>query len=178
MVDLTNPTTTTRSPGWVRALEIILGIIALVLGVYVLIYPGVAVATLVFLLAIALIIIAIRDFITAFSRGIAGWQRVLNFIVALIAIALAGYVLAYPGLGALTLAFFLGLALIFAGIASASRGTGGSAAAGIIAIILGFVVVIFPGLGLALAWILLAVGLIILGLEAIVGGATGNSRWF
>ncbi len=179
MADVTNTATTERvSPMWVRILEIILGLIAIVLGAYVLIYPGIAVETLIIILAIALIVIAIRDFVTVFSRGIPGWQRVLSLILALIALGIAAYVLAFPIGGALTLAFLLGLALIFAGISAAARGTGGSAAVGIIAIILGFAVVIFPGLGIGILIILLAVALVILGLEAIAGGITGKTRWF
>ncbi len=34
-----------KVPGWLRAAEIIAGIIALVLGAYVIAYPGVAAAT-------------------------------------------------------------------------------------------------------------------------------------
>jgi uncharacterized membrane protein HdeD (DUF308 family) len=160
---------------WVRALEIILGLIVLVLGVYLVIYPGVAALTLGYLLGIALIVIAIRDFVTVFGRGVAGWQRAVNLILAIIALILGVYVLAYPLGGIFAVAFLVGFALILLGIAAASRGTGLGIAAGIIALILGFVVVIYPGLGVALAIILLSVAFILLGLEAIAAGIAGKT---
>ena len=167
--------TTRPSPAWVRALEIILGIIVLVLGVYLVIYPGVAALTLGYLLGIALIILAIRDFITVFGKGVSGGRRAVSLIFAVIALILGVYVLAYPLGGILAVAILVGFALILLGISAASRGTGLGIALGIIAVILGFVVVIFPGLGITLAIILLSVALILLGLEAIAAGIAGRT---
>ena len=171
----TAETTTRASPMWVRVLEIILGIIVLVLGVYLVIYPGVAALTLAYLLGIALLILAIRDFIAVFGKGVEGWRRAVSLIFAVIAFILGLYVLAYPLTGVFAVAFLAGFALILLGISAASRGTGLGAAMGILAIILGFVVVIFPGLGIALAVILLSVAFILLGLEAIAAGIAGRS---
>jgi uncharacterized membrane protein YbaN (DUF454 family) len=46
-------------PGWARALAVVVGIVSLVLGLVVLAYPGLAILTLVFLLAIAFLFIGI-----------------------------------------------------------------------------------------------------------------------
>jgi uncharacterized membrane protein HdeD (DUF308 family) len=46
-------------PGWARALAILVGIVSLILGVIVLVFPGLAILTLVFLLAIAFLFIGI-----------------------------------------------------------------------------------------------------------------------
>jgi uncharacterized membrane protein HdeD (DUF308 family) len=73
------------------------------------------------------------------------------------------------------LVVLLGLALLFAGIASAARGAAGGIVVGILGIILGFVVIVFPGLGLATLVFLLAVFLLIFGFESIVSGIMG--RW-
>lgn len=46
-------------PGWARALAVVVGIISLILGIVVLVFPGLAILTLVFLLAIAFLFIGI-----------------------------------------------------------------------------------------------------------------------
>jgi len=165
-----------KSSIWLRILEIVAGLIILVLAGYVIAYPGVAIATLILFLAIALIVLAISYFIRIFAKGISGWRRLLNLIMSVLAIIIAALVIDNPLIyGSLTLVYLLGLALLFAGIASAARGTAGGIIVGILGIIIGFVVIIFPGLGLATLVFLLAVFLIIFGLEAIVSGIAG--RW-
>jgi hypothetical protein len=161
---------------WLRILEIIAGLIIVVLAGYVIAYPRAAIATLILFLAIALIIIGIDYFIRVFAKGITGWRRLLNLILSALAIIIAAYIIAYPAIyGSLTLVYLLGLALLFAGIASATRGTAGGLIVGILGIIIGFAVIIFPGLGLETIVFLLAVFLAIFGLESIVSGILG--RW-
>ena len=165
-----------KSSMWLRILEIIAGLIILVLGGYVIAYPGVAVATLIFFLAVALIVLGIAYFVRVFAKGITGWRRLLNLILSVLAIIIAAAVIDNPFIyGSLTLVYLLGLALLFAGIASAARGTAGGIVVGILGIIIGFVVIIFPGLGLATLVLLLAVFLVIFGLESIISGIMG--RW-
>jgi uncharacterized membrane protein HdeD (DUF308 family) len=176
-------TTGEKQAAWLRILEIILGIIVIVIGGYVLAFPGVAILTLVFVLGIGLFVLGITRIFGAFAPGISGGMRVLSLIIGILAIILGIYVVAYPGVGAATLAFFLGFGLLLIGIESLAvggtrgqgAGQGASVALGVIAIILGFVVLFWPGLALGTIALLLAVGLIILGLEAIVSGILG--RW-
>jgi uncharacterized membrane protein HdeD (DUF308 family) len=52
-------TATATLPGWARALAIVVGIVALAAAVVVLAFPGIALLTLVFFLAIALLFIGI-----------------------------------------------------------------------------------------------------------------------
>jgi uncharacterized membrane protein HdeD (DUF308 family) len=165
-----------KSSMWLRILEIIAGLIILVLGGYVIAQPGVAIATLIFFLAVALIVLGIAYFVRVFAKGITGWRRLLNLILSVLAIIIAAAVIDNPFIyGSLTLVYLLGLALLFAGIASAARGTAGGIVVGILGIIIGFVVIIFPGLGLATLVLLLAVFLVIFGLESIISGIMG--RW-
>jgi uncharacterized membrane protein HdeD (DUF308 family) len=165
-----------KSSMWLRILEIIAGVIILVLAGYVIAYPLATVATLILFLAIALIILGIAYFIRVFAKGISGWRRLLNLILSALAIIIAAYIAAYPAIyGSLTLVYLFGLALLFAGIASAARGTIGGIVVGILGIIIGFVVIIFPGVGLATIVLLVAVFLVIFGLESIISGIVG--RW-
>jgi|SRR5665647_330570 uncharacterized membrane protein HdeD (DUF308 family) len=159
---------------WVRIAEIIGGIIVIALGVWAWLNPietGIALASL---LAIALIILGILSFVRIFERGIGGWQRLLNLILAIIEIILAAMILGNILLGFLTLAYLLGFALLFAGIESASRGTAGSIIVGILGIIGGFLVMIFPGIGGLTVVALTGVFLIVFGLELLVSGGIGK----
>jgi uncharacterized membrane protein HdeD (DUF308 family) len=160
---------------WVRIAEIIGGIIVIVLGGYVLAYPGVALATLAAFLAIALIILGILSFVRIFDHGITGWQRLLNLILAIIEIAIAAMIIGNVLLGIFTIIFLLGLGLLFAGLAAASRGTAGSIVVGILGIIAGFIVIINPVIGGLTMVALTSVFLIIFGLELLVSGFL--ARW-
>jgi uncharacterized membrane protein HdeD (DUF308 family) len=164
-----------KSSIWLRIVEIIAGLIILVLGGYVIAYPGVALATLSAFLAIALIVLGIASFVRIFARGISGWQRILNLVLSILVIIIAALIIDNVVYGILTLVFLLGLGLLFAGIASAARGTAGSIIVGILGIIAGFIVIINPVIGGLTMVALAAVFLIIFGLESIVSGIVG--RW-
>jgi uncharacterized membrane protein HdeD (DUF308 family) len=167
----------TKGSMWVRIAEIIGGIIIIALGAWAWLNPiatGIALATF---LAIALIILGILSFVRIFDHGITGWQRILNLnlILAIIEIAIAAVIIGNIVVGTLTVVFLLGLGLLFAGIASASRGTPGSLIVGILGIIAGFIVIINPVIGGLTMVALAAVFLIIFGLELLVSGFLG--RW-
>ena len=161
---------------WLRILEIIVGLVVIVLGGYALAYPGVTAATLIAFLAAGLLIISLIEFVHVFSEGISGWQRLLRFILSIIAFLLALAILVAPLFyGGLTLGWLVALTLIVLGAAVAARGTPGMLIVGIIAVILGFVALVWPAIGVATIVLLVAIGLIIFGLELIVSGLLG--RW-
>ncbi|MGZ4929156.1 MAG: DUF308 domain-containing protein [Halobacteriota archaeon] len=164
-----------KSSMWLRLVEIIAGIIIIALGAWAWLNPiatGIALATF---LAIALIILGILSFVRVFERGITGWRRLLNLILSIIQIAIAALIIDNIVIGILTIVFLLGLGLLFAGIASASRGTTGAIIVGILGIIAGFIVIINPIIGGLTMVALAAVFLIIFGLEVLVSGIVG--RW-
>ena len=107
-----------KSSMWLRITEIIIGLIVLVLGGYVVAYPGIAAATLIGFLAVGLLILSGVEFARIFSEGISGWQRLLRLILSVIVFLLAIAILIAPVFyGGLTLAWLVGLALIFMGFA-------------------------------------------------------------
>ena len=165
-----------KASGWVRIAQIIGGIIALVLGVYVIAYPGIAAATLIAFLAIGLLIIAIVEFIRIFSTGISGWQRLLNLILSVIVFLIALAILVYPVIGGtLALGWLVAIALIIAGVAFIARGTIGSIIFGIIVFIIGVIALVIPVIGVLTAVALMAIGLILLGIALLISGILG--RW-
>jgi len=109
------------------------------------------------------------------------WLRILEIILGLIVLILAGYVLAYPGVAILTLVFVLGIGLFVLGItrifgAFASGVSGGmrvlSLIIGILAIILGIYVVAYPAAGALTLSFFLGFGLLLIGIESLSVGGT------
>jgi uncharacterized membrane protein HdeD (DUF308 family) len=164
-----------KSSMGLRIGEIVAGIIIIVLGVLAWLNPiatGIALASI---LAIALIVLGVISFVRVFARGLTGWQRVLNLILAILEIVIAALIIDNVVYGILTLVFLLGLGLLFAGIASASRGTAGAIVVGILGIIAGFIVIINPVIGGLTMIVLASIFLILFGLELLVSGVAG--RW-
>lgn len=116
-----------ESPMWLRILEISAGLTILILGVAAF-YPGVDWGWTTFLafLVIALIVLEIACIIRILAKGISG-RRQFNLILSVLATLIAVLVLSTLFFYAsfLTLISPLALGLLFAGIASAVRGTGG-----------------------------------------------------
>jgi uncharacterized membrane protein HdeD (DUF308 family) len=65
---------TVRLPTWYRGLAILVGLISIALGFIVLAFPGLALLTLVFLLAFALLVIGIDRLIAGVTGHPFGWM--------------------------------------------------------------------------------------------------------
>ena len=184
-----------KSPPWLRILEISAGLLVIALGVAAF-YPGVAWSrtTLLAFLAVALIILEISYIVRIFAKGISGRRR-LNLILSVLATLIAVLVIALSFYGFyLTLLTLLALGLLFAGIASAARGTVGDKIVGIFGIFVGIFVLIFlqtAGIRAIFTYLtllisrhlpypinvaaLVTLSLMIFALEPIISGITG--RW-
>lgn len=97
-------------------LAIILGLLTLAAGVYMILNPGVALATLVLFMAIYLLLSGVSEAILAFSaRPEPGWGWLLfNAVTSLL---LGGLMFTqFPVAGALAIGILLGLKLLFTGL--------------------------------------------------------------
>jgi len=190
-----------KNPMLLRILEISAGLIILVLCVAAF-YPGVSWSrtTLIAFLAVALIILEIAYIIRIFAKGISGRRRlnlilsVLATLIAVLVLVLSFYiVLSFYGF-ILTILNLLALGLLFAGIASAVRGTVGGIIAGSFGIFIGVFVLIDLHIAVNVAIFiflfrlirpefplstdvaaLITLSLTIFGLEPIISGIMG--RW-
>ena len=184
-----------KSPMRLRILEISAGLIILIMGVAAF-YPGIdwGWATFIAFLAVALITLEIAYIIRIFAKGISGRRRLnlsLSVLATLIAVLILATVSVYAYSWTLNL---LALGLLFAGIASAARGTVGGKIVGIFGIFVGIIVLVFPdGLGFLAIFIdflalrfpnlvfpesvaaVITLSLMIFGLEPIISGIMG--RW-
>jgi uncharacterized membrane protein HdeD (DUF308 family) len=174
-----------KMPGWMRAAEIVLGLVSLIAGVWVVIYPSIAFLTLVLLLSIGLIFLGWRDIlIGAMGKMMPTWLRAANIVLGILAFALSVVVIAEPGFAELTLVLLLYIALFVRGVAGISMGAtakifstplrAASIAAGALSVILSLVFLALPGLAIATLILLLSIGLLITGLEAIAAGVIGR----
>lgn len=174
-----------KMPGWTRAAEIVLGLVSLIAGLWVIVYPGIGFLTLVLLLSIGLIFLGWRDIlIGAMAKFLPTWQRALNIVLGLVAFVLSVVVIAEPGFAELSLVLLLYVALFVRGVAGISLGTsakmfsttlrGAWVGAGILSVILSLVFLAVPGLGVVTLIALLSIGLLITGLETIATGVIGR----
>ena len=79
---------TLKQSGWLRGLEIVIGLLVLVSGVLVIIFPGLGVATLVILLSIGLIFAGIRSISLVGYSGLSKGLRAVSAIAGIISVIL------------------------------------------------------------------------------------------
>jgi uncharacterized membrane protein HdeD (DUF308 family) len=174
-----------KMPSWIRAAEVILGLVSLLAGVYVLAYPLVAVFTLIILLAVGLIFLGARDIVLgAMGKFLPSWLRAANIVLGVLAFILSVVVINEPGFAVRTLVLLLYVVLFVRGVAGISLGAAGkqfsamlrglSVGVGVLSIILAIVFLAVPALGVDVLIILLSLGLLITGLESIAAGAIGR----
>jgi uncharacterized membrane protein HdeD (DUF308 family) len=102
-----------------RALYAVAGVVALILGVVVLAFPLLGIATLVFLLAFALLAYGIVSLVIGASAAaslVSKWKRALLLIVGALSIIFSLIVLVFPGIGLVTLVVWLSVAFLLNGI--------------------------------------------------------------
>ena len=175
-----------KPPTWLRAVTVALGLLGLVVGVLVLVFPDIGLATLIILLAIGLLFLGLsRLGVSLAEPGLPAWLRALGIVVGVLAIILWVVVLVYPAFGAALLIAFLAVGLIFHGIdrisvdgmnqnaAGWSRGL--AVVAGVLLILFGILVLLFPsGFGVLTAVVFFSIALIVAGLSAIASGVAGR----
>lgn len=174
----------TKSPGWMRAVQIGLGIIAVILSSIALFFPAFAFVSVVYILAVVLFFTGIeRILIGIFSPPprSSRWGTIgLGILVLIVAII----VLVYPLGSSVFLLFVLAIALFVDGIARIVHSLGdrsiskGSRAFGIIAgifsIIIAILIMVSPIWGAVFAGIMISIALLVIGIQIIAAGVTGR----
>lgn len=174
--------TSTKPPGWRRAVQIGLGVLAIILAIYAIVFPGATLVTLVWILAIIFLIVGIEKVISGiFVPGGSRWGTIGLGILVII---LASLALAYPVSTTVALFFFLGLALLIEGIAMIIHGFGDkmqrgwvrgfSIGVGVLAIIFGALMIVSPFFGAVLAGLVISIILLIIGIQLIAAGIAGR----
>jgi len=171
--------TAVATPGWLRALRIIFGLIAIVASFYVLSSPGFAVYTLVLLLSLAMIMIGMSRLARGLSyRLFSKAHRVVDVVAGVLGIILGFGVLAFPLMGAITLIFLLAFATMIYGFGSVVIGAIASklakwvrallVIAGLLAVVFSLIVFAEPAIGAFTLIVILSVSLMVHGIESIL----------
>ena len=173
-----------KAPGWLRALDIVFGLIAIILSLVVLAYQELAILTLIFILSIALLIIGIGRVIIGISaKYLSDGLRALNVGTGILALVVAIVALLYPELATQMLIYLLSFALLINGIvrlvisgfakAFPSWLRGSLAVVGLLVIVLSVVVFVSPAMGELTLILLLSINFLLNGIARILSGITG-----
>ena len=170
----------TKSPAWMRLAQIGLGIIAIILSIYVIAFPGLTLITIALLLAVVLFVVGIERIISGLF--LAGKHRLTNVGLGIIVIILSIIAMAFPVATGIFLIIFL--AVLFDGISRVIHGVSDKAShnasrifsivAGVIAIALSIMIMASPFLGAVFVSILLSISLLIIGIQMITSGVIGR----
>ena len=175
-------TSVEKSPGWLRGIQIGLGIITVILSIYALAFPAVTLLALIVVFAIILFIVGIEKIITGIFLPVKGKWATIG--LGILVIIFAGLAISFPEATALIVTIFVGIGLIFNGCARIVEGISGKHSGwakffligvGILSIVIGTVVLASPLFGVVFVGLIIAIGLLITGIQMIAVGAAGRS---
>ncbi|XHH10239.1 MAG: HdeD family acid-resistance protein [Candidatus Bathyarchaeia archaeon] len=174
----------TSSSGAYRAIEIVLGIIALVAGLLALFFPTAVVVTLVVFFGIALLVIGVLRIASAVaSSSMYGSTRGTNAIIGVIALVIGVLILFFPVFATEVIVILIGFAILIWGlgrlvVGGAARNLSMGLRAlivivGILVAIFGVMIILFPVVGVFTYAFFVALALILIGIDSIASGAIG-----
>lgn len=174
----------TKSPTWVRAAQIGLGSIIIILSIMVLINPILGTVSVIWALSFLLLFAGIEKVISGIVSS--GKSRFASIGLGIIVIIIALIAMTYPVAAGVFIILLLAIALLVDGVSRIVHGIrdnhskgwskGFSIGVGILSIVFGIIVMVYPGIGLALAGVLIGIALLITGIQIITAGVTGISR--
>ena len=154
------------------------GALTLILGVAILVWPGISIGVAAILFGTYLIISGIAQVIFAFALEVPGGERVMLFISGALSLVLG--VLAFRHLGEgyaiLLLAIWIGASFVFQGVAEATLaitfkelpGRGWHIFLGILSVIAGMIVIGWPFDSIVMLAIVAGVWLVVIGITQII----------
>jgi len=174
----------TKTPGWMRAVQIVLGVIAVIGSIVALAFPAITTFTVVYILGIVLIFVGIERILIGIFSPAPGASRWGTIGLGIIVLIIAGIVVAYPAGSTVFILFVLAIALFVDGIARIVHSLAGrnmhagsrifGIIAGIFSIIIAILIMVSPIWGAVIAGILISIALLIVGIQIIVAGVTGS----
>jgi uncharacterized membrane protein HdeD (DUF308 family) len=174
-----------HNPPKVRAVQIGLGALIIVLSILALVFPAATFASIIWLLAIVLFFIGIEEIIVGiYSSGKTKWTNIgLGIVVVILAIL----AMSFPVAAAKTIVIIIAIAFLISGIARIIHGFRGRHSdaskafligVGVLAVAISIAVLAAPTFGATLAGIIIAVGLLITGIQMVINGIRGKSSLF
>jgi len=176
-----------KAPAWLRALDIVVGSIGVILSISVLLYPKPTILTLILMLSIAALVVGIaRIIIGASAKYLADGLRAINIGAGILALVVALVAIFFPQLAVQVLIYLLSLVLLGHGIARVVVGgfarvfpnwlRGLHVLVGLLTIGSSVVILLFPGFGFLTLVFILAAMFLVNGAARIISGITGVRR--
>ncbi|RKT52749.1 HdeD family acid-resistance protein [Saccharothrix australiensis] len=164
--------------GQSKALRITFGVITILIGLLVLLWPGITILTAAVLFGLQLLITGVFWLVSSFTRATAsGGHRVLLAVAGVLGLVAGILCLRSPFQTIAVLALLLGATWVVGGVAEIFHGFGNSGWAvfsGVITLIAGIIVLVAPLSSMvALAW-LFGISLLVLGVMSIAAAVTGG----
>ena len=168
---------TEKKPGWMRALNIALGIIVLIFAGYMLMYPTLGTLTINFILGLAVLILGIA--LISVGRATTAKEAKMGLTAAGLLMVIFGIIaLVIPEIVGILLIAFLALGMLIMGVGLLVGGIYGkqiwSTILGILILILALIVIGYPAVGEYMIAIMLALTLILGGIASIASGIIGK----
>lgn len=174
---------TTKPSSGYRAIEIVLGLVALAVGVLALFFPTAVVVTLVVLFGLALLIIGFLRLATSFSSHLPSSARTTNAVIGILSMIVALVILVFPLFATVSLVVLVGIGLLIYGIGRILvGGAAGNLSAGLraLVILLGIIVVVFavmviffPVVGIYTYAFFVSLSFILIGIDSLASGIAG-----
>jgi uncharacterized membrane protein HdeD (DUF308 family) len=171
------------SSGAYRAIEIILGIIALAAGILALFFPTAVVVTLVVFFGIALMLVGILRVASAVTSGMHGSSRTTNAIIGFVALIIGILILFFPFFATNVIVILIGFGFLVYGLGrlviggAASNLSGGLRALmilfGILVAVFGIIIILFPVIGVWTYAFFVSLALIVIGIDSLASGIIG-----
>jgi uncharacterized membrane protein HdeD (DUF308 family) len=171
-----------RAPGWVRAAEIGLGVLAIIISITLLVIPGAVLTTIIFIIGILLLIVGIESVISGLF--VKSKSRMASIGLGILVIILSLIVIAFPSAVGVFVLILIGIVLLIDGISRLVHGFGDKErrgwsrgfriGVGALEIVLGILIMVSPGFGAAFVGLIIAIAVLIVGIEMVIAGIKGR----
>ena len=171
-----------RAPGWVRAAQIGLGVLAIIISITLLVIPGAVLTTIIFIIGILLLIVGIESVISGLF--VKSKSRMASIGLGILVIILSLIVIAFPSAVGVFVLILIGIVLLIDGISRLVHGFGDKErrgwsrgfriGVGALEIVLGILIMVSPGFGAAFVGLIIAIAVLIVGIEMVIAGLKGR----
>jgi uncharacterized membrane protein HdeD (DUF308 family) len=174
-------------PPWVRGLDVITGLVAVVVGFWIFLDPALAALSILYLFSFSMLLIGFTRIVkvaTTSDEDMKRFSRGFNATAGVIAIIAAVYVFMFPLLTILLSVAILAVALLVSGFARLLIGAIEDGLpiwarillviVGLLTIVISVFAILFPGYGFVVLVLFIAITLIINGFTRLISGITGR----
>ncbi|MGW4066938.1 HdeD family acid-resistance protein [Nocardia grenadensis] len=164
---------------------LVIGLVSVVVGVVVLVWPGPTIVVLAVLFGVYLLVSGVFQLIAAFGGHVSGGWRVMLIVSAVLSFILGFFALRHLGDAVLLMALWIGIGWMFRGVAvlvaaadapSGTSGRGWNIFFGIVLLIGGGMLIVWPFNSVAVLTLVAGWWLIFMGIVEVVGAFQVRGR--